>query len=267
MSSTVTSKDGTRIAYDREGQGPPLILVDGAMCYRDSGPARPLAAKLTRDFTVLTYDRRGRGASSDRQPWSVDREIEDLDALISQAGPAFVYGISSGAALAMEAANRLGPSRIRKLVVYEAPFIVDDSHSPLPGNFHQQLCEFVAANRRGDAVKLFMRRVGVPSFAIFAMQLFPIWKKLCSIAHTLPYDIAIIQDHSHCRPLPKDKWSGATMPVLVADGGKSPAWMRNAMRAWAEILPNASYRTIPGQTHMLKPQAIAPILNKFFQGV
>lgn len=265
MSTTVTSKDGTRIAYDREGEGPALILVDGAMCYRDSGPAKPLAAKLTQDFTVITYDRRGRGASSDRQPWAVDREIEDLDALLSQSGPAFVYGISSGAALAMEAANRLGPSRIRKLVVYEAPFIVDDSHSPLPGDFHQQLCDFVAANRRGDAVKLFMRRVGVPSFAIFAMQLFPIWKKLCAIAHTLPYDIAIIQDQSRCRPLPGDKWSAATMPVLVADGGKSPAWMRNAMRAWAEVLPNASYRTIPGQTHMLKPQAIAPVIKEFFQ--
>src|SRR5215471_21161927 len=121
---TVTSKDGTRIAYDREGQGPALILVDGAMCYRTSGPAKPLAKLLTNDFTVITYDRRGRGESGDTAPYVTEREVEDIDALIQMAGgSAFVYGVSSGAALALEAANHL--TGIRKLVLYEAPFVVD----------------------------------------------------------------------------------------------------------------------------------------------
>ena len=131
---SVFSKDGTRIAFDREGQGPPLILVDGAMCYRDSGPARPLAKLLKPQFTVITYDRRGRGESTDTAPYSVEREVEDIDALIQEAGgSAYVYGISSGAALAMEAGTRL--PGIRKLALYEAPFIVDATHSPLPDNF------------------------------------------------------------------------------------------------------------------------------------
>jgi pimeloyl-ACP methyl ester carboxylesterase len=265
---SVVSKDGTRIGYDREGQGPPLILVDGAMCYRDSGPARPLAKLLAPHFTVFTYDRRGRGESTDTPPYAVEREVEDIDALIQGAliheagGSAFVYGISSGAALAMEAGRRL--PGIRKLALYEAPFIVDATHSPLPENFRAQLQEFVATNHRGDAVKLFMRRVGVPAFGIFMMQWMPVWKKLTAIAHTLVYDITIIQDYSRGTPLPAQSWAAVRLPVLVADGGKSPTWMRNAMQAWAKVIPNATYRTLPGQTHMLKPQAIAPVLIEFF---
>jgi pimeloyl-ACP methyl ester carboxylesterase len=262
---TVTSKDGTRIAYDREGQGPALILVDGAMCYRDSGPAKPLAKMLANEFTVITYDRRGRGESGDTAPYAMEREVEDIDALLQAAGgSAFVYGISSGAALALEAANRL--AGIRKLVLYEAPFVVDDGSSPLPGDFLARLKQFLSANQRGEAVKLFMRQVGVPGFGIFVMQLMPVWKKLTGIAHTLPYDITIIQDYSRGTALPAGKWAGAIMPAIVADGGKSPASMRNAAAALAKAVPNATYRTLPGQTHMLKPQAIAPVLVEFFKG-
>ena len=261
---SVVSKDGTRIAFDREGQGPPLILVDGAMCYRDSGPARPLAKLLTQRFTVYTYDRRGRGESTDTAPYAIEREVEDIEALIREAsGSAFVYGISSGAALALEAGARL--SGIRKLVLYEAPFIVDATHSPLPADFVARLQAFVLANRRRDAVKLFMRRVGVPGFAIFLMRWMPVWKKLTAIAHTLVYDITIVQDYSRGKPLPAEQWAAATMPVLVADGGKSPTWMRNAMRALADVIPNATYRTLPGQTHMLKPHVMAPVLIEFMK--
>jgi pimeloyl-ACP methyl ester carboxylesterase len=263
--ATVLSKDGTQIAFERAGSGPALILVDGAMCYRDSGPARPLAKLLTSNFTVYAYDRRGRGESSNVAPYAIEREIEDLEALIREAGgSAYVYGISSGAALAMEAATRL--KGIRKLVAYEAPFIVDDSHSPLPENFVSELERFVAAGQPGEAVKLFMRRVGVPAFGIFVMRLMPVWKKLTAIAFTLAYDIRLIQEYSRGKPLPRQKWAGAEMPVLVADGGKSPAWMRNAMRAWAAVIPNATYRTLPGETHMLKPGTIAPVLIEFLRG-
>lgn len=261
---TTLSKDGTKIGFDREGTGPALVLVDGAMCYRTSGPAKPLAALLTDRFTVYTYDRRGRGESTDTLPYSLDREIEDLEAVIAEAGgSAYVYGISSGAALAAAAANRL--PGIRKLVLYEAPFIVDNSHSPLPSNFLDQLKHFVATDKRGEAVKLFMRRVGMPSIAIFVFQFLPVWKKLVAIAHTLVYDISIIKTYSQGRPLPAGDWAGVQVPVIVADGGKSPRWMRNAAEAWSKVFEQGAYRTLPGQTHMLKPQAIAPVLIEFFQ--
>jgi pimeloyl-ACP methyl ester carboxylesterase len=163
----------------------------------------------------------------------------------------------------MEAAARL--PGIRKVAAYEAPFMVDASQSPLPDNFRTQLQAFVAAGQRGEAVKLFLRRVGVPAFGIFMMQLMPVWKKLTAIAHTLAYDITIIQDYSRGKPLSPGPWAAAKMPVLVTDGGKSPAWIRNGMRAWAKVLPNATYRTLPGQTHMLKAQAVTPVLMEFFR--
>ncbi len=184
--AVVISKDGTRIGFDREGQGPPLVLVDGAMCYRGSGPMKPLAAQLAPHFTVYTYDRRGRGESGDTQPWSLEREVEDIAALVREAGePVYLYGISSGAVLALEAANRGVP--IRKLALYEAPLMVDDSRPPLGEDFLPRMKALIAANRRGDAVKMFMKAVGVPAIGIFFMRLMPVWKKLTAIGHTLQY--------------------------------------------------------------------------------
>ncbi len=258
-----SSSDGTSIAFDREGAGPALILVDGALCHRAFGPARPLAALLTKAFTVFTYDRRGRGESGDSTSYSLEREIEDFAAVLHEAGGrAFVYGISSGAALAMEAANRL--PGIQKLAVYEAPFIVDASHSPLPADFLDRLKALLQAGHRSDAVKLFMRRVGTPGIVVAVMPLFPVWTKLKAVAHTLVYDISLIEKFSRGQPLPMNHWTNLTMPSLVMDGGKSPVWMRNATRAISTVLPNARYQTLEGQTHMLKPDAIAPVLIGFF---
>jgi len=260
----VISQDGTPIAFTRAGQGPPVILVDGALCYRASGPSGPLAALLTPHFTVITYDRRGRGDSGDTLPYAVEREVEDIAGLLREAGgSALVYGISSGAALALEAASRL--PAIRKLALYEAPFIVDDSHSPLPPDYLSRLKELIASNRRSEAVKFFMKRVGVPGFFLLLMPLMPVWSKLKSIAHTLVYDITLVQENEQGKPLPAQRWASVTVPTLVADGGKSPTWMRNGMRALAAVLPNAKYRTLEGQTHMLKPQAVAPVLIEFFK--
>src|SRR5882762_5064638 len=157
----VLSKDGTPIAFDQTGNGPAVILVDGALCYRASGPSGSLAALLAQHFTVFTYDRRGRGDSGNTAPYAVEREVEDIEALIQEAGgSAFVYGISSGAALALEAANR--GLAIRKLALYEAPFIVDDSRTPIPDDFLARLNGLIAADRRADAVRMFMGLVGVP---------------------------------------------------------------------------------------------------------
>jgi pimeloyl-ACP methyl ester carboxylesterase len=257
------SKDGTRIGFDRQGQGPPVVLVDGAMCYRDSGPMRPLAKRLAPHFTVYTYDRRGRGESGDTQPWSLEREVEDLAAIVRQAGePVFLYGISSGAVLALEAAQ--GGVPIRKLALYEAPLMVDDSRPPLGEDFLPRLTSLIADNRRGDAVKMFMKAVGVPAIGIFFMRLLPVWKKLTAIGHTLQYDLGMTTPYQQGRPLPAGHWPGASMPALVMDGGKSPAWMRNAQAAIATVLPRATARTIPGQNHMVSADAIAPELIAFF---
>lgn len=259
----VKSADGTRIAYEISGDGPPVILVDGALCYRASGPSRPLAARLASRFTVACYDRRGRGDSGDTPPYAVAREVEDLAALIDEVGgSASVYGISSGAALALEAAAHV--DGVRKLALYEAPFIVDDTHPPRPEDYLARMDELVAAGRRGDAVRMFLRTVGVPAFGLMIMRLMPVWRKLTAVAHTLPYDLRVLGDTGSGRPLPADRWATATVPTLVMDGGKSPAWMRNAMRALADVLPDARYRTLPGQTHLLKPQALVPVLREFF---
>ena len=261
--STVRSADGTTIAYTRAGQGPPLILVDGALCSRSFGPMPKLAAHLTEHFTVYTYDRRGRGDSGDTAPYEPDREVEDLEALVALAGEqVFVHGTSSGAALALEAAKHI--RSIARLAVYEPPFIVDDSRPAMPADWLPQLKALVASGQRGDAIKMFMRFVGTPAVFTAVMPLTPVWGKLKAVAPTLPYDIAIMHDHQKGRPLTSEEWVAVKAPTLVAAGGKSPAWMTNGTQALARALPDATYRTLPGQNHMVKAQAIAPVLTDFF---
>ena len=260
----VFSKDGTAIAFHRIGNGPPVILIDGALCYRGMGQSGQLAELLAQHFTVFTYDRRGRGSSGDTAPYAVEREVEDIATLLSEAGgTAFVWGTSSGGVLAVEAANRL--SGIKKLALYEAPFIVDDTR-PATGDDWDRISAAVAADRRSDAVKLFLKLVGVPGFVRTLMPLMiPVWSKLKAVAHTLPYDGAIVRENQRGKPLPANRWASATIPALVMDGGNSPAWMLHANRAFASVLPNAQYRTLKGQTHMLKPKAHAPVLVEFFK--
>jgi pimeloyl-ACP methyl ester carboxylesterase len=260
----VFSKDGTAIAFDRIGNGPPVILIDGALCYRGMGQSGQLAELLAQHFTVFTYDRRGRGASGDTATYAVEREVEDIAALLGEAdGTAFVWGTSSGAVLALEAANRL--SGIKKLALYEAPFIVDNTR-PTTEDGWDRISGAVAADRQSDAVKLFLKLVGVPAFVRALMPLMiPVWSKLKAVAHTLPYDGAIVRDNQRGKPLPASRWASVTIPALVMDGGNSPVWMRNANQALASVLPNAQYRTLKGQTHMLKPKAHAPMLVEFFK--
>ena len=261
--STVRSEDGTTIAHEITGSGPPLLIVDGAMCYRDSGPSRPLAAQLAADFTVFTYDRRGRGDSPDAE-FSVQREIEDIAALVKVAGgTAHVFGSSSGAVLALEAAT--AGVGVTKLAMYEPPLIVDGTHAPAPESALADMRALVAADRRGDAVQAFMRSVDVPGFALVLMKLLPAWKKLKGVAHTIPNDLVLLEGLRQGRPLPADRWTTATMPTLVADGGKSPEYMRNSAAALARVL-HASHQTIPGQTHLVKAKALAPVLREFFAG-
>jgi pimeloyl-ACP methyl ester carboxylesterase len=261
----VRSQDGTQVAFEKSGDGPPIILIDGALCYRGSGPSRSLAAQLSRRFTVFIYDRRGRGDSGDTPPYAVAREVEDIEALIREAGgSAHLCGISSGAALALDAAQRgVGVDR---LALYEAPFIVDDSRVPFPPDYRRQLETFLESNRRGDAVRLFMRQVGLPGPLIALMRFMPVWRKVTGIAHTLPYDAAVMAGTQAGKPLPADRWAGVRVPTLAVVGGKSGAWMHNGMRALADILPSAQYQVLDGQTHMVKPKVLAPVLMGFFSG-
>jgi len=260
---TALSKDGTWIAFDRIGNGSPVILVDGALCCRSMGPSAPLAKLLAPRFTVFTYDRRGRGESSDTAPYAVEREVEDLEAVLYEAGgTAFVWGSSSGAVIALEAAKRL--PGIKKLAFYEAPFIVDDSRATTQEDW-TRIDEAIASGRRSDAVKFFMRMVGVPGIVLTVMQWLPVWTKLKAVAHTLPHDGALVQDYEKGRPLPPAQWAAVTVPALVMAGAKSSTWMRQGNLALANVLPHAKYRALDGQTHALKPHVHAPILAEFFK--
>jgi pimeloyl-ACP methyl ester carboxylesterase len=262
----VPSRDRTPIAFDRRGDGPPVILVDGALCHREMGPSTSLAERLAGRFTVFTYDRRGRGESGDTAPYAVEREIEDIEILVKQAsGAAFLYGVSSGAALALEAANRL--PGIGKLVLYEAPFIVDGTRAPITKEYWARIGESVAAGHRGEALGLFLKAVGIPPVVLAMMRVTPVWSKLKATAHTLPYDGALVQDYQQGRPLPAGRWASVTIPTLVMDGGRSPAWMRNGSRALAGVLPSAQYRTLDGQTHTVKPEVHAPVLEEFYSAI
>jgi len=260
----VASHDGTRIAFDRRGEGPPLILVEGALTTRTSGIGARLAPLLAGEFSVYTYDRRGRGDSGDMSPYAVEREIEDLDALIKDAvGPAFAFGISSGAALALEAAS--SGLAISRLALYEAPFIIDDTRPPVGDDYLERLEALVEAGKHGAAVRLFMAEgARVPAVFVAMMRFMPAWPRLKALAPTLIYDTTIIADRLKGRGLSAETWRSASMPTLVANGGKSPLWMRNAMKELADALPNAEYRTLTGQTHMVKATALQPTLSEFF---
>jgi pimeloyl-ACP methyl ester carboxylesterase len=259
-----TSADGTEIAYEVSGNGPALVLVDGALCQRTMGPARGLAAALEDDFTVHAYDRRGRGESDPGStPYDVAREVEDLVAVIEAAGgTAHVFAASSGAALALEAARHGAP--ISRLAVYEAPFIVDDTHPANDLDLPQQLQAMVDDDRRGDAVKTFMRTVGLPAPFISLMRLMPVWKKLTGVAHTLPYDLTIVVAHEQGRPLPDGHYDAVRAATLVIAGGKSPEYLRNAQAAIAAAVPQARLETLEGQTHMIKPKVVAPVITRHF---
>lgn len=261
--STVTSVDGTPIAFTRVGQGPAVILVDGALCHREFGPMGKVAEELRDSFTVYTYDRRGRGRSGDASAYDPAREIEDLAALIEEAGGrAHVCGVSSGAALALEAARRGLP--IDRLALYEAPFIVDDSRAPVPGDYVAKQQQAIAAGKPGDAVGRFMRIVGVPAVMVAVMRFMPVWSKLKKVAHTLPYDASFVDEFQKGKPLPAGRWATLSVPTAVIDGGKSPAWMRNANAAVAAAIPGSTYRTLPGQTHMVKADVLASALAQHF---
>jgi pimeloyl-ACP methyl ester carboxylesterase len=265
---TVTSRDGTTIAFDRSGDGPAVILVAGA--FGDRTMMAALAALLAPRFTVYNYDRRGRGGSGDTAPYAVEREVEDIEALLEHAGGSgYAYGISSGAVLALHAARRL--PGITRLALYEPPFILEragevggDSYRPLPPDYVDRVKELTSTGRPGDAVELFLTFVGVPAEEVATMRAEPFWAALEAVAHTLAYDFTIMGETQRGKPLPA-KWATITTPTLVADGGDTPQpYIRPAADALAALLPNARRHTVAGQDHAVAPDAIAPVLIDYF---
>jgi pimeloyl-ACP methyl ester carboxylesterase len=260
--ASTLSKDGTQIAYDKTGQGPALILVAGA--FQDRMAMGAYAGPLSEHFTVYNYDRRGRGESGDTQPYAVEREIEDIDALIQEAGgSAFVFGGSSGGVLTLDAAAH--GLNITKLAVYEPPFVVDESREPPPENIVDQLKDLIASGRRGDAAETFMTKGSLmPAEVVAGMRTQPFWSSVEAVAPTLVYDATIMEGTMRGGPLPLDRWKAVTIPTLIIYGGAGPAWSRNAAEALVELLPNVERRTLEGQFHTLTPEALTPVLEKFF---
>ncbi len=256
---TVTSKDGTKIAYDKVGNGPVVVLVLGALNSRKSGAK--LAKLLASPFTVISYDRRGRGDSTDTAPYAPQREVEDAKALIEEIGePVFLYGHSSGAALAIEAANKLN-KQVRKLAIYEAPYALDSDASKAAREYNSLLKKLLASGRNGDAVALFVRSVGVSDKQVQAMKRMTMWRGLEKLAPTLAYDSDILgEGHS----LPTALLAAITTPTLVMHGGAGTPAMRNTAQAIRDAIPKAQLRTLAGQTHGVSPKVLAPILTEFF---
>jgi pimeloyl-ACP methyl ester carboxylesterase len=252
------SADGTTIAFDKSGEGPALILVSGALS--DGSTGIPLAVLLATKFTVYRYDRRGRGSSGDTPPYAAEREIEDLGAIIAEAGgSARVFGHSSGAALSLEAAARKLP--ITQLAVYEPPYIFGNDRSGPAPDLAGRLRQLVSSGRRGEAVKLFMvEAVGMSPEMAAGMQTSPVWPGMEALAHTIPYDLTLMENNA----VPTERLATVRVPTLAIDGGASPDWARHSVREVASLIPGARHVTLEGQTHNADVQVLAPVLEEFF---
>jgi pimeloyl-ACP methyl ester carboxylesterase len=255
MLNRVISRDGTSIAFERSGAGPALILVDAAGNYRDFRPLRAPVELLAADFTVYVYDRRGRGASTDTLPYSIEREVDDLAALIAEAGgSAYVYGMSSGSLLALHAAA--SGLAIPKLALFEPP--IEPSETPTgETGFTTELASLVAAGRRRDAVEFFHRGIGVPD-EVMAQMTPPVWAALEAIAHTLVYDCKLSDAMS------LQLIRSVTVPTLVIDSQGSSGELTGMAASVVKALPNSAHRSLPGEWHGVPDEALAPVLTEFF---
>ncbi|SDS20802.1 alpha/beta fold hydrolase [Jiangella sp. DSM 45060] len=267
--STVTSKDGTTIAFDTYGEGRTLIMIDGATGYPAINPLNAETGTLLADgFRTVAYDRRGRGNSTDTAPYAIEREIEDLAALVDAAGggPAVLFGWSSGGVLALDAAAS-GLVPVSHVVTFEPPFVVDDVRPPLPSDYVEQLDAANAEGRPGDAVALFMTAAaGMPPEAVEGMRHSDFWPVMLGIAPTIAYDGRIMGTTMSGNPLPVDRWASIDVPVLVMHGIDTWPALIPGPRALAELLPTATLQPVPGENHATTPEVLAPAMRAFVEG-
>jgi pimeloyl-ACP methyl ester carboxylesterase len=260
--SIVTSKDGTTIAYNQVGEGPALIIVTGALQYRVTDPEMTrLAELLGRHFTVYNYDRRGRGDSSDTQPYAIQREIEDIEALIDRAGGmAFLFGHSSGAVLALKAAAQLGARKIAKLALYEPPFNTGSEEDKQSfALFSEQITELLVAGKHDEALILFLQDM-MPPEMLEGMQQSSEWARMKATAPTIAYDNAVLEDGE----IPTAIGQSVMIPTLILNGDSSPDFMQEAAHTLADVLPNSYSKTLQNQAHGIASEVVAPVLMAFF---
>ena len=255
-----TSKDGTRIAFEKTGSGPAVIVISGALSHRGLYRDQALPARLAEHFTVYLYDRRGRGGSTDVQPYEVAREIEDIDALLDDAGGSgYLYGVSSGGALALQAAAKLGPAKVTKLAIYDPPY--GQETADFAGQ-KQRVSELVRTGERGEAAAFFLSAIGTPPEALDAMKRSPEWEAIRKIDSTLVYDYAVLGDGD----VPREIVETIRVPTLVMTGEKSMDFMGPAADRIAALVPQSQRKTLKGQAHQVEAEVMVPVLVEFFTG-
>ncbi|HET7274100.1 MAG TPA: alpha/beta hydrolase [Longimicrobiaceae bacterium] len=258
---TIQSKDGTTLAYDIYGSGPALIYIAGASCFRSFMPVVQDAKAFAKEFTVYNYDRRGRGDSSDTQPYAIEREVEDIEALIDAAGgKANLYGHSSGAVLALEAALDLGGDRVDKVVMYDPPYVHDEAERSEYGKLSQQVRDLLRVGKNARAMTTFLKGIGMPKLFVYLVRLMPGWRTMAALAPTLAYDIALTRNLP-----PVVRAARITVPVQLIVGEKSPAGIHDVANQLVKAIPGATFIQLAGQGHMAGAKAILPVLAGFLK--
>jgi pimeloyl-ACP methyl ester carboxylesterase len=257
---TIQSKDGTTLAYDIYGSGPALIYITGATCFRSFRPIVQDAKAFGKEFTLYNYDRRGRGDSADTQPYAPEREIEDIEALIDAAGgKASLYGHSSGAVLALEAALRLGP-KVDKVVMYDPAYVHDEVEKSQYHNLSQQVHQRLQEGKHAQALTTFLKGIGMPKLFVYLLRLMPGWRTMVALAPTLAYDIALTRDLP-----PLERAARVTAPVQLIVGEKSPAGIHDVAGQLTKAIPGATFIPLAGQDHMVSAKALLPLLVSFLK--
>ena len=258
---TTQSKDGTTLAYDVYGSGPALIYITGATCFRNFMPIVHDAKTFAKEFTVYNYDRRGRGDSTDTPPYAIEREVEDIEAMIDAAGgKANLLGHSSGAVLALEAALRLG-GKIDKVVMYDPPYVHDEAEKATYAQLSRKVQMLLDEGNNKKALKTFSKGIGMPTLFVWLLPLFPGWKKMSALAPTLAYDIELTKDLP-----PLDRVTEVTIPTQIIVGEKSPAFMQQVANQLTDAMPTATYKLLAGEDHMVSAKVLLPMLTAFFKG-
>ncbi|MFF0829269.1 alpha/beta fold hydrolase [Brevibacillus sp. NPDC003359] len=255
---TIQSKDGTTLAYDVYGSGPALLFITGATCFRSFEPVLHDAHVFAEHFTVYNYDRRGRGDSGNTLPYSFEREIEDIEAMIDAAGgSAYLYGHSSGAILALEAAMKLG-DKVSKLVMYDASYASDEVDQKQFNELGQGVNKLLDTGNHNEAISLFLEGIGIPKEVIFYTQQSPQWEDMVALAPTLAYDITLASDLP-----PIERARQLHVPTLIIVGEKNPASLHDVASQLSQVIPHAQCSQLADQDHMPDPSVLLPLLNDF----